>query len=105
MFADRETIHAPHLIDIEVIQVFRRYCMLGEIEPERAREAIEDFQDFPVNRYRHDLFVSRIWQLRHNLTACDAVYVALAESLPANLVTCDIRLASSPGHSAVVEAF
>ncbi len=61
--------------------------MLGEIEPERAREAIEDFEDFPVIRYRHDLFVFRIWQLRHNVTAYDAVYIALAESLPAVLVT------------------
>jgi predicted nucleic acid-binding protein len=105
IFANGETIHAPHLIDIEVAQVFRRYCMLGEIEPQRAEEAIADFEDFPVNRYRHDLFLSRIWQLRHNVTAYDAVYIALAESLPAVLITCDARLAGAPGHTARLELF
>jgi predicted nucleic acid-binding protein len=103
IFAKGETIHAPHLIDIEVVQVFRRYCMLGEIETERAGEAMEDFEDFPIHRYRHDLFISRIWQLRHNVTAYDAVYIALAESLPAVLLTCDARLARAPGHTARLE--
>jgi len=76
--------------------------MLGEISPDRAREAIADFEDFPINCYRHDLFAFRIWQLRHNITAYDAAYIALAESLAAVFVTCDARLAKSPGHDAVV---
>ena len=73
------------------------------MDPERGREAIDDFSDFPVTRYPHHLFLTRIWQLRNNMTAYDAVYVALAESLAVPLLTCDARLAAAPGHSAEIE--
>lgn len=103
IFSPNETLHAPHLIDIEVTQVLRRYAALGEIEPHRAQQALEDLTDMPLTRYPHQLFLSRIWSLRDNVTAYDAAYVALAESLPATLLTRDRRLANAPGHGASIE--
>lgn len=103
IFASGETLHAPHLLDLEVAQVLRRYCMAGEMDPERGREAVDDLADFPIRRYPHDLFLTRIWELRDNLTSYDAIYVALAELLPAPLLTRDARLASAPGHDAIIE--
>jgi predicted nucleic acid-binding protein len=103
LFAARETLHAPHLLDVEVAQVIRRYAASGEIEPERGRAALADLADFPVRRYPHDLLIPRVWQLRNNLTAYDAVYVALAEALGSPLLTRDQRLAAAAGHHARVE--
>jgi predicted nucleic acid-binding protein len=100
LFARDETLHAPHLLDLEVAQVLRRYAQAKELLPERGREALQDFLDLPLHRYPHDLFLARIWELRHNLTAYDAAYVALAEALLAPLVTCDRRLAAASGHDA-----
>jgi predicted nucleic acid-binding protein len=98
-----ETLYAPHLLDVEVLQVLRRYVMAGEIGEERALQALEDLRDLPLIRYRHDFLNQRVWELRHNLTAYDAVYVALAEVLQAPLITRDSRIASATGHSARVE--
>lgn len=100
-----ESLHAPHLLDVEVAQVLRRYAAAGDLTSERGLEALTDLAGFPIHRYRHDALLPRIWELRHNVTAYDAVYLALAEVLPAPLVTCDGRLASAPGHSATVEVF
>ncbi|HTT81214.1 MAG TPA: type II toxin-antitoxin system VapC family toxin [Stellaceae bacterium] len=99
----RETLHAPHFIDLEVAHVVRRYVMRGEIAEERGRLAIEGLADFPMNRHPHVDLLPRIWQLRHNLSAYDAAYVALAETLDAPLVTRDRRLAASSGHRARIE--
>jgi predicted nucleic acid-binding protein len=98
-----QTLHAPHLLDLEVTQVLRRYTSAGDIEPERAREALEDLMALGIHRYAHEPMLQRIWQLRTNLTAYDAAYVALAEALGATLVTSDARLAGAPGHAARVE--
>lgn len=98
-----ETLHAPHLLDVEVGQVLRRYARTGEVSDERAGQALADLADLPLVRYPHDLLLTRVWELRHNLTAYDAVYVALAELLGAPLVTRDARLAMAPGHQAQVE--
>jgi predicted nucleic acid-binding protein len=98
-----ETLHAPHLIDLEVLQVLRRYCATGEVSPVRAAEALADYLDFPMVRYPHDVLAVRIWELRENLTAYDAAYVALAEALSAPLVTRDHKLATAPGHRALIE--
>jgi predicted nucleic acid-binding protein len=103
IFASGETLHAPQLIDLEVAQVLRRYCTSGELNPNRGREAVADFSDFPITRYPHDIFLPRIWELRQNLTAYDAIYVALAEILSVPLLTRDKRLSSAPGHSAMIE--
>jgi predicted nucleic acid-binding protein len=65
--------------------------------------ALAAMADFPLIRYQHDLLLPRIWELRHNLTAYDAAYVALAEALGAPLLTRDRRIAAAPGHRARVE--
>lgn len=98
-----ETVAAPHLLDLEVLQVLRRYALAGEMDSERARQAVEDFLDFPILRYPHQLLSSRIWDLRHNLTAYDAAYVALAEALDAPLLTRDARLSRAPDHEARIQ--
>lgn len=103
IFSTTETLHAPHLLDLEVAQVLRRYCASEEMTPERGYQALYDLTDLPIIRYPHDLFLSRIWELRHNVTAYDAAYIALAESLSAPLLTRDARLASAPGHHARIE--
>ncbi|MHC4089017.1 MAG: type II toxin-antitoxin system VapC family toxin [Planctomycetota bacterium] len=68
-----------------------------------SQEAIDDLTAWPLTRYPYDLFLARIWALRHHLTAHDAAYVALAERLDVTLVTCDARLAASVGHGATIE--
>ncbi len=98
-----ESLHAPHLLDLEIVQVLRRYVSVGALTPQRGKQALTDFADFPIIRYPHDLFLSRIWALCHNVTAYDAAYLALAESLPASLITCDARLAAAPGHRTTIE--
>ncbi len=103
LFDEQETLHVPCLLDIEVAQVLRRYALAGELNATRGLQAIEDLSDFPLTRYPHDLFLPRIWELRHNVTAYDAAYIALAEALDAPLLTRDARLASAAGHNAVVE--
>jgi predicted nucleic acid-binding protein len=99
----RETLHAPHLLDVEVAQVMRRYSHAGEIDAARGMQALEDLGDFPIARYPHHPFLARIWELRRNVTAYDAAYVALAEALAAPLITRDAKLASSSGHDARIE--
>jgi predicted nucleic acid-binding protein len=103
LFDVRHTLHAPHLIDIELAQVLRRYAATGQVEPGRCQDALEDLSDFPLHRYPHDVLLPRVWELRHNLTAYDAVYIALAEALDARLLTRDRRLAAAPGHRARVD--
>lgn len=103
LFDSGESLHAPHLLDLEVAQVLRRYVSGGELTPQRGKQALTDLADFPIFRYPHDLFLPRIWALGHNVTAYDAAYLALAESLAAPLITCDTRLATTSGHRATVE--
>ena len=103
LFEPGQTLHAPHLLDVEVAQVVRRYAAIGEIDEARGRAALADLADFPLHRYPHDFLLPRIWDLRNNLTAYDAVYVALAEALDAPLLTRDQRLAAAPGHHARIE--
>jgi len=103
LFARGQTLHAPHLIDLEVAQVLRRFVLSGELAADRGEEALEDMLDLPLTRYPHAEFLTRIWELRRNLTAYDAAYLALAEALDASLVTRDARLGSAPGHSARVD--
>jgi predicted nucleic acid-binding protein len=103
LFAPGESLHAPHVIDVEAAQVIRRFESRGDIGEARAREALEDLRAFPLRRYAHGVLLPRIWELRANLTAYDAAYVALAEALDAPLLTRDRSLAAAPGHRARVE--
>jgi len=103
ILAGEEEAHAPHLLKLEVAQVLRRPDIVRLMTPSRALEVVEDLLNLRVVHYPHEPFLRRVWELRHNLTAYDAAYVALAESLDAPLLTCDTRLAASPGHSARIE--
>ena len=103
LFAEGETLHAPHLLDVEVAQVVRRYALAGDLDPDRGLQALDDLADFPLTRYPHDLFLPGIWRLRHSVTAYDGAYIALAEALAAPLVTRDARLASAARRYAQIE--
>ncbi|MEM1178354.1 MAG: type II toxin-antitoxin system VapC family toxin [Acidobacteriota bacterium] len=105
IYADRTAPFAPELLDLEIAQVLRRLCRQGEVSEPRAQTALSDFASLPINRLAHGPFMTRIWELRHNLTAYDAAYVALAEGLACPLLTRDARLAAAPSHRAVVEVF
>ncbi len=95
--------HAPHLLDIEVTQVLRRFVLAGQVSAARAHAAIEDLTTFPIARHGHASLLERVFELRTNLTAYDAVYLALAEVLDATLVTCDKAFARAPGGRARVK--
>jgi predicted nucleic acid-binding protein len=95
--------HAPHLLDVEVAQAFRKHVARGVMSGARGHEALQDLLDLPLVRYPHDFLLPRVWELRGNLTAYDAVYVALAEVLSVPLVTCDANIAKAAGHHAQVE--
>jgi predicted nucleic acid-binding protein len=105
IYAQYESLHCPHLLDVEVAQVLRRLLREGTVTAHRAGQAVMDLHDLPVTRYPHYVFLRRIWQLRHNLSAYDAAYVALAEELSATLLTRDARLTAAPGHRARIEVF
>jgi predicted nucleic acid-binding protein len=103
IFSRPRSLHAPHLLDLEVAQVLRRYVREKVMSAQRGQEALEDLDGLPLHRYPHDFLLPRVWQLRANLTAYDAVYVALAELLDAPLITCDSGIAAASGHNATVE--
>lgn len=103
LFYSGDHLAAPHLIDVEAAQVLRRYARAGEIGDRHGREAMADLAEMPIRRYPHGILLPRVWDLRHNFTAYDALYVALAEALDAPLVTRDRRLAAAAGHGAEIE--
>lgn len=100
-----ESLHAPHLLNVEVLHVLRRRALRGELSRTRSDEALEDLLDMNVSLYPHAPLAGRIWELRENLTAYDAAYIALAEALDAPLITTDARLARSSGHRAAIELY
>lgn len=97
------SLHAPHLLVIEMLQVLRRRTAAGMTGKAAALLAIDLLDDLDVSYYDHRPLAPRVWELRENLTAYDAAYVALAEVLGATLVTTDARLARSPGNRATVD--
>jgi predicted nucleic acid-binding protein len=94
---------APYVIDVEVLSTIRRDYMLGRLDPTLARQAVADLQAWPGERFAHLNLVNRAWELRNNVRAWDAFYVALAEALDGTLVTLDTRLASATGLRCTVE--
>ena len=100
-----DELHAPHLIDVELLHALRRLVAAGDLSDDAAADARSDFADLVIIRYPHQPLSDRMWELRHNLTAYDAAFIALSEALAAPLITCDGRLAKSPGHEARIELF
>ena len=103
--APGESLHAPHLLDVEMPHALRGLVLRGDVSRARSEEVREDFASLRWSRYSHVAFLDRIWELKDNLTAYDAAYVALAETLSAPLVTTDARLARAPGIRAEVEVY
>jgi predicted nucleic acid-binding protein len=97
------SVHAPALIDLEVAQVLRRYVASGQVPEHWARAALDVAAVFPMTRYVHEPLMKRVWELKHNVTAYDAAYIALAEALRAPLVTCDAKLGRIPSSTVTVE--
>ena len=96
IFSTRESLHAPHLIDLEVDQVLRRYVMQGEMYADRGRMALDLFSKFPITRYSHEPLMPRIWTLRSNLTAYDAAYFKIKIPDPKVPMTTQERAFTSP---------
>ncbi len=102
--SEADIVHVPHLIDLEIAHVLRRYVMNGTLDQRAGSSALRLWRELDVERYPHEPLLDRIWQLRANVSAYDAVYVALAETLSDVLVTGDRRLARVPGLGVAVEA-
>jgi predicted nucleic acid-binding protein len=98
-----ERMAAPHLIDIEVMSVWRRLVSRGGLDDRRARLAMMDLQALRLERVPHGPLLARCWELRKNLAIYDSAYVALAEILGATLVTADSRIKRAPGCRCPVE--
>ena len=100
-----ESLHVPHLFEVEVLHALRRHNLRGALSAERARRALNRLRQTHLTRYPHAPLLGRIWELRENVTVYDAAYVALAEALDAPLVTMDARLAQAPGVRATIELY
>jgi predicted nucleic acid-binding protein len=99
-----DTDHAaPHIIDVEVMNVIRRDRLLGKLDAAAADQAIDDLVAWPAERFGHRTLIGRAWDLRSNVRGWDAVYVALAEVLDATLVTVDPRLAAATAPRCTIE--
>jgi predicted nucleic acid-binding protein len=98
-----ESFLVPHLLDVEVVSALRRLVAGQRVDAHRTQQMLADLASLPAERYEHVPLLERVWELRHNFTAYDAVYIALAEAAGATLYTCDERLAK--GHRARVKLF
>jgi len=105
LLRERSTLHAPHLVDAEVLQGIRKLEMLRSVTPARALSGLQAFAGLRLTRHAHGPLLPRVWQLRRNVTAYDGLYLALAEQLAAPLHTRDQRLARTRGHGAKIEAW
>lgn len=100
-----QELFAPHLLDVEFLHALRRLVAGGRVPAPRAEDIRANFASVVIVRYPHGLLLGRMWDLRDNLTAYDAAYVALSEVLDLPLITTDSRMAAAPGHHAVIEAY
>ena len=98
-----DSLLVPHLLDVEVVSAIRGLAAGKRIDSRRSEELLADLAALPAERFAHTLLLERVWELRHNFTAYDAVYIALAEATNSVLYTSDEKL--SRGHSARVELF
>jgi predicted nucleic acid-binding protein len=105
IYSRGESLHAPHLLDLEVAQVLRRLVREAAVSAQRADQALQDLLSLRVTRCPHFVFLPYIWRLRHNLSAYDAAYIALAEKLGATLMTRDARLAAASARGVIIELF
>jgi predicted nucleic acid-binding protein len=105
IYSRGESLHAPHLLDLEVAQVLRRLVRAVAVSAQRADQALQDLIDLRVTRYPHFVFLPEIWRLRNNFSAYEAAYVALSEKLGATLLTRDARLASASARGVSIELF
>jgi predicted nucleic acid-binding protein len=92
-----DNLAAPHLMPVEAANILRRASLAGEISADTASMAHADLLALRVELFGYEPFATRAWELRENITAYDAWYVALAESLAATLATVDLRLSRAPG--------
>jgi predicted nucleic acid-binding protein len=100
---ERAQLAAPYLIDAEVAQILRRFVRQGKLSDQRALNALQDYADIPLTRYPHLPLLVRAFELRNNVTVYDALYIVLAQTLDAPLITRDRALANVAGHAARVE--
>ena len=98
-----ESFLVPHLIDVEAMSAFRRLAAGNRIDPYRAAQFLSALAALPAERYSHTPLIGRIWELRHNFSAYDAAYIALAEATDSVLYTCNEKLRR--GHRARVALF
>lgn len=98
-----ETFIVPHLLDVEVLSAIRSLTAGRPLDAHHVRELLAGLAALPAERYSHTPLIGRVWELRHNFTACDATYIALAEATGAVLYTCDEKLRK--GHRARVVLF
>jgi predicted nucleic acid-binding protein len=98
-----ESFIVPHLLDVEVVSAIRSLVAGQRIAADRFDQFLTGLTSLPAERYSHTPLIGRIWELRHNFTAYDATYIALAEVLNAVLYTCDEKLLK--GHRAHVVLF
>ncbi len=100
---DNATLTAPELLDVEVLSALRRAVLRGSLEEQRARMAIDDLANWPVERIPHRALAPLAWQHFRNVTAYDAFYVAAARAHGVPLLTADGRLARAPGLGVAVQ--
>lgn len=98
-----DQIAAPDLLGVEVLSVIRRQLHVGTIDVTHAEQAVMDLIDLPITVYPSAQLLLSCWQLRDNLTAYDACYIALAEALGCSLLTADTRLSRAPGTRCPIE--
>lgn len=101
----RENLHVPHLFGVEVLHALRRLTLAGYVSGARGNRAVNAMLNMRLTRYPHEPFLKRIWELKQNISAYDAAYIALAETIEAPLITTDRRLAQAPTHRAKVELY
>ncbi|MDP9093552.1 MAG: type II toxin-antitoxin system VapC family toxin [Actinomycetota bacterium] len=92
-----DQLHAPHLVDSEVASGLRRAVAAHQIQAPAGWAALDAWRRLGVTRYAVHPLLERVWELRANLSAYDAGYIALAESLNCALLTADAKLSHAPG--------